>query len=635
MIWAFPSLSIHSLLDTVAYALPPTQFPIHCFAFISYISFCKVVASEKDAAMAMATPIMSDDRLSIAMERTGQWVFSQEIPTDVIIQVGEATFSLHKFMLVAKSNYIRKMVVESAGADLTRIDLSDIPGGPEIFEKAAKFCYGVNFEITIHNVAALRCAAEYLQMTDQYYGGNLADRTDDFLSQVALASLSGAIVVLKSCEDLLPFAEDLKIVQRCVDVASLKACNEASFPSRSPTNWWAEELTILDVAFFGRIMKAMRQRGAKSLSIASSIITYTERALRDLVRDHSAGGIKSSSMEPFEDSSRVRTYQRELLESIVTLLPNEKAAFPINFLCCLLRSAIFLKASAASKNELEKRISVILEHVTVDDLLVLSFTYDGEMLFELDSVRRIVAVFVEKEKSMAVFNGGGDFSEPCSTALQRVAKTVDAYLGEIATYADLSISKFNGIANVIPKDARKVDDDLYRAVDIYLKAHPNLDEIEREKVCSVMDPLKLSHEARLHASQNKRLPVQIVLHALYFDQLKLRSGAAADGRSSPAAAVSTRRQLQADASLVRENEELRSELLRMKMYISDMKKGGGTSSANHHQKSSGSGRRPTFFSSVTKTLGKLNPFRQGSKDTSNIEEPVEITKPRRRRFSIS
>lgn len=125
-------------------------------------------------------------------------------------------------MLVAKSNHIRKLIVDSNEPDLTRINLSNIPGGPEIFEKAAKFCYGVNFEITVHNVAALRCAAEYLQMTEKYRAGNLAGRTEDFLTQVALTSLSGAIVVLKSCEDLLPMAEDLKIVQRCIDVASSK-----------------------------------------------------------------------------------------------------------------------------------------------------------------------------------------------------------------------------------------------------------------------------------------------------------------------------------------------------------------------------------------------------------------------------
>ncbi|KAK4606896.1 hypothetical protein RGQ29_000935 [Quercus rubra] len=584
----------------------------------------------------MAASVTSNSRLSMAMARTGQWVFSQEIPTDVVVEVGEAKFSLHKFMLVAKSNYLRKLIMESKEPELTTINLSEIPGGPEIFEKAAKFCYSVNFEITVHNVAALRCAAEYLQMTDKYCDNNLAGRTEDFLSQVALASLSGAIVVFKSCEVLLPLAENLKIVQRCIDFISAKACNEANFPSRSPPNWWTEELSILDIEFFGNIINAMQQRGAKSSTLASSLITYTERSLRDLVRDHSGNGIKTS--DPSNPVLRIK--QRELLNSIVSLFPSERAAFPIHFLCCLLRSAIFLKASSSCKSELEKRISAILDHVTVDDLLVLSFTYDGDRLFDLDSVRKIVSGFVEKEKTMAVFSVG-DFRETCSSSMHRVAKTVDAYLGEIATYGELSISKFNGIANLVPKGARKVDDDLYRAVDIYLKAHPDLDEIEREKVCSVMDPLKLSYEARVHASQNKRLPVQIVLHALYYDQLKLRSGVEESNNRTPDNAITTRKQLQGDVSLIKENEALRTELLKMKMYISDMQVNKnknnvqGTSSSTSATKVNGSSTKRTFFSSVSKKLGKLNPFKSGSKDTSNIEDVVDITKPRRRRFSIS
>lgn len=578
----------------------------------------------------MATPVRSNSRLSLAMERTDQWVFSQDIPTDVVVVVCEATFSLHKFMLVAKSNNIRKLILESKEPALTKIDLSEIPGGPEIFEKAAKFCYGVNFEITVHNVAALRCAAEYLQMTDVYCDYNLAGRTEDFLAQVALSSLSGAIVVLKSCEDLLPLAEDLKIVQRCVDVISLKACNEANFPSRTPPNWWTEELSILDIEFIGRILSGMKKRGSKALTLASALITYTERNLQDLVRDQSGKCTKSSD----SDDPNLFARERELLQSIVSLLPSEKASFPINFLCCLLRTAIFVNASNSCKNELEKRISVILEHVTVDDLLVMSFTYDGERLFDLDSVRKIISGFVEKEKNMAVF-GGADFKGSYSAAMHGVAKTVDSYLGEIASYPDLTISKFNGIAILVPKGARKVDDNLYRAIDIFLKAHPNLDEIEREKVCSVMDPLKLSYEARLHASQNKRLPVQIVLHALYYDQLKLRSGV-----NDQPDAVATRSQLQSDVSLVRENEALRSELMKMKLYISDMQKNQGSSTkgiaAAAAPTTTGS-RKHSFFSSMSKTLGKLNPFKHGSKDTFHINDNigVDITKPRRRRFSIS
>ncbi|KAJ0261887.1 NPH3 domain-containing protein [Hirschfeldia incana] len=529
-------------------------------------------------------------------------------------------------MLVAKSNYIRKLITESKDSDGTRIDLSDIPGGPEMFEKAAKFCYGVNFEITVQNVAALHCASEFLQMTDKYCDNNLAGRTQDFLSQATLSSLSGAIVVLKSCEILLPISRDIGLVRRCVNVVGAKACKEAMFPCRSPPNWWTGELCILNIDFFSDVVASMKQRGIKPSSLASAIITYTERSLRDLVRDHSGRGVKFSDPENHE-----RTQQRGLVESIVSLLPSEKGLFPINFLCSLLRCAVFLNTSLACKNEVEKRISAVLEHVTVDDLLIPSFTYDGERLLDLDSVRRIISGFVGKEKIKGL----------CSVSLQRVAKTVDSYLAEIATCLDLTVSKFNAIANLVPKSARKSEDDLYRAVDIFLKAHPSLGEMEKEKVCSSMDPLKLSCDARLHASQNKRLPVNIVLHALYYDQLKLRSGV--EGKEGEVVIVpevlATRGQVKADTTLAKENEALRSELMKMKMYVSDLQKdGGGASSSKSPLLVSNKNSKHTFFSSVSKKLGKLNPFRHGSKDTSNINEDlagVDITKPRRRRFSIS
>lgn len=146
-----------------------------------------------------------------------------------------------------------------------------------------------------------------------------------------------------------------------------------------------------------------------------------------------------------------------------------------------------------------------------------------------------------------------------------------------------------------------------------------------------MDSLKLSYEARVHASQNKRLPVQIVLHALYYDQLKLRSGGADDQRVADA--PTTRNQLQADVSLAKENEVLRTELLKMKMYIEDIQK---TQAPTTSSKGSVATKKPKFFSSMSKTLGKLNPFKNGSKDTMSIDDGMpDLTKPRRRRFSIS
>ncbi|KAK1312635.1 Root phototropism protein 2 [Acorus calamus] len=553
-------------------------------------------------------------RLSLTMERTGQWVVSQEFPTDIVIVVGTESFPLHKFMLVAKSGYLRRKIMESDAPDLTHLDITDIiPGGnAEFFERAAKFCYGVNFEITVHNIAALRCVAERLEMTDDYSPSNLVSRCNEFLRRAALTSLRGAVIVLRSCEALLPLAEELGIVQLSVEALSLKACTESRFPTRSPPDWWAAELAVLPPSSFNRVLSAIKSLGAAPHSISTAVSAFADHHL------------------PLPSSSSDR---RTHLETIVSLLPtpDDAAPLPVGFLCTLLRASATVGSPAAVRSELERRVSADLDQASVGDLLAIALDPTGERVTDLEAVRRVVSGFVEREKRSSL--GGLLYGDgACSAAMQRVARTVDAFVGEVATDEELSVSGFASVAGALPKSARRVDDDLYRAVDIYLKAHPNLDELEREKACSVMDPLKLSYEARLHAAQNKRLPLQVMLHALYYDQLNLRS------RQSDITTTNadvTRGQIQADSSLIKENEDLRSELMKMKMYVTDLKK---------TKTSTSSSKRPTtaFFSSVTRKLGKLNPFGRlgSSKDTSVVDDAgvgirAASAKPRRRRFSIS
>ncbi|KAF3794371.1 hypothetical protein EJ110_NYTH02259 [Nymphaea thermarum] len=443
-------------------------------------------------------------------------------------------------MLVTKCGHIRKLILESSETDLSRIDLPDLPGGPEIFEKAAKFCYGENFEITVRNVAALRCAGEYLEMSEAYCQENLISRTEEFLAQAALTTFSGAIAVLKSCEELLPMAAELEIVQRCLDVASLKAYNESNSPMRPPPGRWMEELSILSVDSFKQFMVSLKSRGARMQTLAATVMTFAERSLRELVRDRTGGAAISGRA----GDTNLRRRQRETLEGIVGTMPDEKTAFPVSFLCCLLRAAIFLDSALAVRGELEQRVAAVLEHAAVDDLLAVGMGYEGERVVDHES------------------------------------------------------------------------------------AHPGLDEIDREKVCSIMDPLSLSYNARVHASQNKRLPVQVVLHVVYYDQLTVRCE---DHKLSDASI--TRNQVSADVSLIRENESLRMELEKMKAIVSDMQRSSEPAAAAKTSK------RPTFFASVSKTFGKLNPFRHGSKDTSQIESitcgSIDVTKPKKRRFSLS
>ncbi|PQQ21021.1 BTB/POZ domain-containing protein NPY1 [Prunus yedoensis var. nudiflora] len=90
---------------------------------------------------------------------------SSELATDVIINVGEVKFYLHKFPLLSKSNRLQKLVSKANEENSEEVYMVDFPGGPKSFEICAKFCYGMTVTLNAYNVVAARCAAEYLEMT--------------------------------------------------------------------------------------------------------------------------------------------------------------------------------------------------------------------------------------------------------------------------------------------------------------------------------------------------------------------------------------------------------------------------------------------------------------------------------------
>ena len=205
-----------------------------------------------------------------------------------------------QFPLVSKSGYIRKLISESNEADVSTIDIPDIPGGGEAFELAAKFCYGINFEISTENIALLRCAAEYLEMTEDYAVANLVERTEAYFNEVAITSLAGAVTILRSSENLLPIAEKVKLVSRCIDTIAYTACkdnqfstsgraeagiNGSTFSNPKPiVDWWSEDITVLRIDFFQRVLIAMMGRGFKQYALGPILMLYAQKSLRCLVR---------------------------------------------------------------------------------------------------------------------------------------------------------------------------------------------------------------------------------------------------------------------------------------------------------------------------------------------------------------
>lgn len=143
-----------------------------------------------------------------------------------------------------------------------------------------------------------------------------------------------------------------------------------------------------------------------------------------------------------------------ILETIVSILPREKNAISTNFLTMLLRSAIHLETTVACRLDLEKRMGLQLGQAVLDDILIPSFRFDGDTLFDIDTVQRIFMNFGEHEST-------------CDE-MEKVGKLMESYLAEIASDCNLSSSKFMNLVEHTPNQ-RVTDDGMYKAIDIYLK----------------------------------------------------------------------------------------------------------------------------------------------------------------------
>lgn len=519
---------------------------------------------------------------SNAMKRTTKWIFSQDLPSDVTINVRGTSFSLHKFPLVSKCGYMRKRMSKSKEGDYI-IEINDIPGGPQGFELAAKFCYGMNFELTIQNIAMARCVAEFLEMTENYAVGNLIARTEAYINEVGLKSLTSAVSILQSSERFLPISENVKLMTRCVDSIAFIVMKECEFSLSTSggcstsdgldsssssvshvkvVDWWAEDLVGLKIHTFQRVLLAMISRGFNKDALGPILTLYAQKCLQDL----EIFGKGKNKSDPNQENEK-----RVVLETIVSLLPREKNAVTVGFLSMLLRSAIHLETTMACRLDLEKRIGLQLGQAKLDDILIPSFRFDGDTLFDVDTVQRILINY-------------NDFEGNCDD-IEKVRKLIESYLAEIASDCNFSVAKFINLVECIPKQERVMEDGIYRAIDIYLKAHPVLSDTDKKKICNLINVQNLTLEACAHAAKNNRISAEFMTQVLYHEQQLL---------------LRDRMDLPDDvSSLEKENQELKFELVKVKMRLKEMEK-------SHFDKSPWN--RKSFMNTISKKFVKLTPF---------------------------
>ncbi|XP_028755160.1 BTB/POZ domain-containing protein DOT3-like isoform X2 [Neltuma alba] len=457
------------------------------------------------------------------------WFITPQIPSDLSIEVQETTYNVHKYPLIAKCAYIGRLEVQpsvsNAGYELR---LENFPGGSETFEIIVRFCYGLPIDFNPKNIAALRCASEFLEMTEELEDGNLISKTEAFLTFVVLSSWKDTITVLKSCETLSPWAENLQIVRRCCDSIAWKASKDNSTgtdPAANQEGWWFNDVANLRIDHFMRIIAAIRAKGTKPEIIGECIMHYAKLWLPGIdvelegLRGYGYGknelqfSIYSGKEKEKSGNSKE---QKTIIESLLSILPPQQEAVSCKFLLQMLKMAMMYSASPALISDIEKRVGMTLEDAEVNDLLIPRYQSGDQWklvnnmvnsseectMLDTDMVQRIVEYYLMHEQQVQHQHKAGKFN---------ISRLLDNYLAEVARDPNLSITKFQVLAELLPENARTCDDGLYRAIDTYLKTHPTLPEHDRRRLCKIMNCGKLSLDACMHAAQNERLPLRTIV----------------------------------------------------------------------------------------------------------------------------
>ncbi|KAG5596631.1 hypothetical protein H5410_037863 [Solanum commersonii] len=495
-------------------------------------------SSPKDSSM-LYSPLSSPNVGALLKIKILSWSQETGLPVTIRVRIADRTFNLHKHPLFSKSGYFRRQLNESNEVELPR----NFPGGAETFEMMALFIYGSSTLVDPFNVAALRCAAEYLEMTEEYISGNLCERFDIYLNQVVLQSWDDTLIVLQKCQMLLPLAEELLIVSRCIESLAFMACMEILDPERRRDHpvvtldalasqpWsnetvkailsqdlWIKDLIALPFPFFKRIISSLRRQGMKEKYVSPIVLFYANkwvlsRKTHQYWQDARKDGKADNDVED-DDTDDTNEKVSKILQGILDLLPmGEKASkvIPVGFYFSLLSRSLQLDLTSESREKLQDQIASLLYLARMEDFLLPDSSNDSiSSCIELSVMKSIFSNYVS-------FNM--ELTHTPSPRNYIVAELWDVYLTKIATDPQWSSKRFLELIETVPMSSRQTHDHLYRALSTFLMAHPDMSQEEKGLVCKYLNCQKLSQEVCIEAVQNELMPLRLIVQALFVQQL--------------------------------------------------------------------------------------------------------------------
>lgn len=450
---------------------------------------------------------------------------SSDVPSDLVIRINNITYLLHKFPLLPKCGLLQRLLTDSGDSDNDSVELHDIPGGEDAFELCAKFCYGITINLSAHNFVRAFCAAKFLRMTESVEKGNFVLKLEAFFNSCILEGWKDSVVALQSTGKMIEWSENLGITRRCIDSIVEKILTPPAKVNWSftysrpgynkkrhqsvPRDWWTEDISDLDIDLFRFIVTALRSTNmVQPQLIGEALHVYACRWLPDTTKIRPPESSASLANEPVEKNRRV-------LETIVSMIPADRGSVSVNFLLRLLSTASYLGASPVTKTELIRRCGLQLDEVTVDDLLLPSHLSSDQYCYDIDMISVVLESFLVLWR---IQYPAPSQDSQFMRSIRKVGKVIDCYLQVAAKDANMPVMKFISLAEALPDIARPKHDDLYKAINIFLKEHPDLNKAEKKRLCRILDCQKLSPDVCAHAVKNERLPLRTVVQVLFFDQ---------------------------------------------------------------------------------------------------------------------
>ncbi|KAL9321305.1 hypothetical protein ACSQ67_013144 [Phaseolus vulgaris] len=366
------------------------------------------------------------------------------------------------------------------------------------------------------NISLLSSAAHFMEKCDDGpETPNLKPHIEKFLEGIRFWTWSELVEALKQCQHLFSSEGYLAILDRIMDhlierlaspgITSPNTCssNRSSFQFSCDTssnnslrnncsgaNWWFEHLLFLRVDLLDKVIRTM--------------LSYDF--------DH---GVVSRFLFHYHNSTCLGAVQDKKIEATVVVI-NLLLLLDLRSISCkdlfnLNRMAVGLKMSTSFIDKIESLIGPLLDQTTIDYLLLPS-PHGRDQAYDVGFVLRLLHIFFL-----------GDTFELNSNRLKRVAKMMDLFLVEVAPDPHLKPYEFEALITMIPDTARESHDQLYLAMDMYLKVHAGVSDKEKITICCTLNHEKLSAELLRHLTRNLVFPSEAKPRAYVTKQSRMKT----------------------------------------------------------------------------------------------------------------